>query len=166
MGGFVNLCERFVKALLVFLYTEFVGTRSVTTHLSLSMRFLFQSLSPGPARAVRHIMGATTGLGPQALGSHICSSYPRVAMIHDNAPHRIFKISELTRLVASQLVVISQESTVHLACACRYLEEPVLSTLWGSQWSLSTLLKVFPDAIWESESPRGECLVRGLRISC
>jgi len=50
-------------------------------------------------------------------------------MTHDSTPHRIFKISELTRLIASELVPISRKSTVNLACACRSLEEPNLSTL-------------------------------------
>ena len=65
-------------------------------------------------------------------------------MIHDSTPHPIFKISELTRLIASQLVLISPGSTVNLACASRYLEEPALSTLWETQQSLCTLLGVLP----------------------
>jgi len=65
-------------------------------------------------------------------------------MTHDSTPHRIFKISELTRLIASQLVLISRRSTVNLACTCRALEEPNLSTLWETQRSLFTLLGVLP----------------------
>ena len=68
---------------------------------------------------------------------------------HDTTPHRVFKISELTRLIASQLVLTSRQSAVNLACACRSLEEPVLSTLWETQWSLRTLLEVLPKETWE-----------------
>ena len=71
-------------------------------------------------------------------------------MVHrDTTPHRVFKISELTRLIASQLVLINQKSAVNLACACRFLEGPVLSTLWETQWSLCTLLEVLPKETWE-----------------
>jgi len=71
-------------------------------------------------------------------------------MIHDSTPHRVLKISELTRHIASQLVLThSRRSTVNLACACRCLEEPVLSTLWETQWSLITLLRVLPKETWE-----------------
>jgi len=65
--------------------------------------------------------------------------------VHDSTPHHIFKISELTRLIASQLVLISRRSTVNLACTCRALEEPTLSTLWETQRSLFTLLEVLPE---------------------
>ena len=74
-------------------------------------------------------------------------------MVHNDTPRRVFKISELTRLIASQLVLISPKSTVNLACACRYLEEPVLSTLWETQWSLSILLEVLPEETWYYEHP-------------
>ena len=66
-------------------------------------------------------------------------------MINDGTPHRIFRISELTRAIASHLVLIGPGSTVNLACACRYLEEPALSTLWETQQSLCTLLEVLPE---------------------
>ena len=69
-------------------------------------------------------------------------------MNHDNTSHRVFKIGELTRLVASQLVSISQRSAVNLACACRCLEEPVLSTLWETQPLLYTLLMTLPEDTW------------------
>jgi len=75
-------------------------------------------------------------------------------MIHDSTPYRVFKISELTRLIASQLVLISKESAVNLASACRPLEEPVLSTLWETQSSLCTLLKVLPEETWKIQGPR------------
>ena len=66
-------------------------------------------------------------------------------MIHGNASHHIFEISELTRLIASQLIPISPKSAVNLACTCRYLEEPVLSTLWETQGSLNILLEVLAE---------------------
>ena len=66
-------------------------------------------------------------------------------MFHDSTPYRVFKISELTSLIARQLVLISRKSAVNLARACRSLEEPILSTLWETQESLCTLLKVLPE---------------------
>ena len=74
-------------------------------------------------------------------------------MIHDNTPHRIFKISELTRLIASHLIPDSHRSAISLACTCRYLEEPILSTLWENQSSLDTLLEVLPDGTRDREYP-------------
>ena len=71
-------------------------------------------------------------------------------MTHNGTPHHVLKISELTRLIASQLVLThSRKSAVNLACACRCLEEPVLSTLWETQSSLITLLRVLPKETWE-----------------
>ena len=68
-------------------------------------------------------------------------------MIHDNnASLRVFEISELARIIAGQLTLISRKSTGNLARTCRCLEEPVLSALWEIQKSLPTLLKVLPDA--------------------
>ena len=78
-------------------------------------------------------------------------------MSYDNAPSRVFNISELTRLIASQLIPISRKSAVNLACVCRSLEEPVLSTLWEEQSALHTLLEVLPEATWDT-GPHG-CLV-------
>ena len=84
-------------------------------------------------------------------------------MTHDSTPHRIFKISELTRLIAGQLVLISRQSAVNLACACRSLEEPILSTLWEMQWSLFTLLEVLPRETREYQYLEGgKYVVRGL----
>ena len=86
-------------------------------------------------------------------------------MTHDSTPHRIFKISELTRLIASQLVLISRRSTMNLACTCRALEEPTLSTLWETQRSLFTLLKVLPRENRKYQPLRlgpGKRVVRGL----
>ena len=74
----------------------------------------------------------------------------KATMTHDSTPYRVLKISELTRHIASQLVLIdSQRSAVDLACTCRSLEEPVLSTLWETQSSLFTLLGVLPNETWE-----------------
>jgi len=72
-------------------------------------------------------------------------------MIHDSTPHRVLKISELARNIASQLVN-AEGSAVNLACACRSLEEPILSTLWETQSSLYILLRVLPAKNWESHS--------------
>jgi hypothetical protein len=86
-------------------------------------------------------------------------------MTRDNASHRVFKISELTRLVASHLVLIDLKGAVNLACACRHLEEPVLSTVWETQGSLYTLLKVLPEGTWDIEGTGLEWLVRGPDLS-
>jgi len=81
-------------------------------------------------------------------------------MIDDSAPHRVFKIDELTRLITSQLIHANQESAVNLACACRYLEEPVLSTLWEIQESLHNLLETLPGDNWDWGYPaQGESVV-------
>ena len=86
-------------------------------------------------------------------------------MTDDSASHRVFKISELTRLIANHLIPISRESTVNLACACRYLEEPVLSTLWETNRLLETLLRVLPEENWEFVWCI-DTVVRGLIIPC
>ena len=84
-------------------------------------------------------------------------------MTHDSTPYRVLKISELTRLIASQLVLISQRSTVNLACACRSLEEPILSTLWETQSSLDTLLGALPEETRKFQRLKlGDYVVRGL----
>ena len=84
-------------------------------------------------------------------------------MIHDGTPHRVLKVSELTRLIASQLVLISRKSAVNLACAYRCLKEPVLSALWETQSSLITLLKILPEGNWEFKClGLGYKMVRGL----
>jgi len=75
-------------------------------------------------------------------------------MIHDSTPHRIFRISELTRAIASQLVLISPWSTANLARTCRYLEEPTLSALWETQQCLCTLLRVLPKDALSWETPK------------
>ena len=75
-------------------------------------------------------------------------------MTHDSTPYLIFKIDELTRLIASQLILIDGNA-VNLARVCRSLEEPVLSTLWEIKpRSLHTLLKVLPKETWKLQCPR------------
>ena len=56
---------------------------------------------------------------------------------------------------------------MNLACVSRYLEEPVLSTLWEGQPSLCTLLKVLPGDVWkfEKEEDGGIPVVRDLEPS-
>jgi len=66
-------------------------------------------------------------------------------MIDDSALHRVLKIGELMRVIASHLTPSSRMSAVDLACTCRYLEEPVLSTLWEEQSQLDNLLGVLPE---------------------
>ena len=72
-------------------------------------------------------------------------------MVDGHGPNRVFKIHELVGVIASQLVLISEESAVNLACSSRYLEEPVLSVLWETQSSLFTLLEVLPEETWDIE---------------
>src|SRR5882757_5549156 len=59
-------------------------------------------------------------------------------------PHRIFEIDELTMLISRHLVSIGRKSTVSLACTCRLLETPALSSLWEVQGSLPLLFNVSP----------------------
>jgi len=81
-------------------------------------------------------------------------------MIDDSAPHRVFKICELTRLIASH-VLTSPKSAVNFSCVCRYLEEPVLSALWETQGSLQNLLKALPRENWDCKRlESGERVVR------
>ena len=63
-------------------------------------------------------------------------------------PNRVFKISELSRLITNQLIPTNNKSAVNLARVCRHLEEPVLSILWATQSSLRTLLDVLPEENW------------------
>ena len=88
----------------------------------------------------------------------------RAAMIHDSTPYRVLKISELTRLIAGQLVLIGAgKSAVNLACVCRSLEEPILSTLWETQSSSFTLLGVLPKETRKYQRPEiGRYVVRSL----
>ena len=85
-------------------------------------------------------------------------------MTYDSVSYRVLGVSELARLIACQLTLISQESVVNLACACRYLEEPVLSALWEIQRSLYVLLGVLPEETrgWKYRS--GGSMVRVLDL--
>ena len=86
-------------------------------------------------------------------------------MVHDSTPSRVFNISELSRLIAGQLVLISPKSTANLARACRSLEEPVLSTLWEAQGSLHTLLETLPEETRQLNHPGFNLrVVCGLRL--
>ena len=86
--------------------------------------------------------------------------------VDTTATHRVLKIGELTRLIASQLVLISQKSAVDLACSSQYLEEPVLSTLWETQSSFCTLLEVLPRQTWHIQGGGAgwDSTVRGLNL--
>lgn len=88
----------------------------------------------------------TPPLAVPLYGSRVATGSPRDTMVDsdDSAAHRVFKISELTRAIASHLTLISRGSTVNLARTCRCLEEPVLSTLWETQSRLTTLLELLP----------------------
>lgn len=74
-------------------------------------------------------------------------------MIDDGTPNRVFKISELARAIASQLVLIDQQSAVNLACTCQDLEESALSALWETQRLLDKLLEVLPEETWDYGDP-------------
>ena len=92
----------------------------------------------------------------------VVRSKSQTTMVHDGTSHRIFRIGELTMLIASQLTLISPKSTASLACTCRHLEEPSLSSLWQTQPSLDTLLKVLPGETWRCDNPGpGKSVVRG-----
>ena len=93
----------------------------------------------------------------------LSSCVQQATMTDDNTPHRVFKISELARLIAGRLTLIGRGSAVSLARTCRCLEEPVLSTLWETQSSLHTLLKVLPKGTRYTERPAPcEYVVRDL----
>ena len=85
-------------------------------------------------------------------------------MNHDSTPLRVFRISELTRIIASQLILTSRESAVNFACTRRCLEEPVLSTLWETQKSLPILLRMLPKTTWYVDNLGRDCTVCGLDL--
>ena len=62
--------------------------------------------------------------------------------LHTLSPHpmpqRICEIEELARLISRHLVSANRQSTVSLACTCRFIEAPALSLLWEHQDSLLT----------------------------
>lgn len=75
------------------------------------------------------------------LGSFSTSHHDRLELRTPSC----FKIGELTRLITDQLILISRRSAVSLACVCRYLDEPILGTLWATQDSMDTHLKALPE---------------------
>ena len=85
-------------------------------------------------------------------------------MIHESTPERVFKVSELTRVIAGHLVLIGKGDAVNLARATRYLEEPVLSTLWEKQDSLCTLLEILPGDTWDYTKYHDRHVVRDLSL--
>jgi len=78
----------------------------------------------------------------------------------NTTPHRVFKISELTRQVAAKLIETSQKSAVDLACASPDLEQSVLSVLWVEQQSLCTLLEALPQVVLDRTDGSKKCQVR------
>ena len=57
---------------------------------------------------------------------------------------RVFKIDELVRLISSHLLSTDPGALVSLACTCRNLEVPALSSLWETQCSFVTLIRLLP----------------------
>ena len=81
-----------------------------------------------------------------------------------NTHHRIFEIDELVGLISRHLVSTHYPSAVSLACACRFLEEPALSSLWELQNSFTTLIGVLPIMMIMGEvCGRGFLPIRGSR---
>lgn len=78
--------------------------------------------------------------------------------------HRIFEIDELVRLISRHLVPENHQSAVSFACACRFLEEPALSSLWELQDSLTTLIRVSP--IITIKGKVRDQIISPVRISC
>ena len=56
---------------------------------------------------------------------------------------RVFEIDELARLISSHLLT-DRPTLVSLACTCRVLEVPALSSLWITQRSFTTLINLLP----------------------
>ena len=114
----------------------------------------------GMRRSRRHRLGVDTAMSPMIV-TDWCNRRPPLAplgrrtMIEisgnlsassfaSNMHHQVFEIAELARLISRELVLMHRASAVSLACACRSLEEPALSSLWGFQDSLTTLIGVSP----------------------
>jgi len=86
---------------------------------TLSAQKLFHGSSTSPSCKMHVFHQSGLYKAPRAT-SPALSSLVRATMTYDNTLYRILKISELTRLIASQLVFIGAEkSAVNLACACR-----------------------------------------------
>ena len=64
--------------------------------------------------------------------------------------HACLNVDEILRLIASELVVSQGGATaVALACCCKSFEDPVLDTLWETQYQLFPLLESLPGDIWK-----------------
>ena len=66
-------------------------------------------------------------------------------------PRSIFEIDELLRPVIDELVGTSPRTAVSFALTRRSHEEPMLSSLWKQQSSLTTPVKALPQLIWIGE---------------
>ena len=65
--------------------------------------------------------------------------------------HRCLNIDEILRLIAYELVTSGREGgALCLACCCKCFQEPVLDTLWATQFDLYMLLMCFPEDVWEN----------------
>ena len=76
-------------------------------------------------------------------------------------------MDEIVRLIACQLVESQGQATaVALACCRRGFEDPVLDTLWETQYSMNPLLKTFPENVCEggdhTVSGRTTCVLSSL----
>jgi len=70
--------------------------------------------------------------------------------------HACLNVDEILRLIAYELVASGRWVTaVALACCCKSFEDPVLDTLWETQYRLTPLLKSLPGDVWGG----GECTV-------
>ena len=63
--------------------------------------------------------------------------------------HHCLNIDEIVRLIAYELVASGRKATVVcLACCCKHFQDPVLDTLWATQFELFALFKCFPEDVW------------------
>ena len=84
-------------------------------------------------------------------------------MTHDSTPLRVFRISELTRIIASQLILTSRESAVNFACT-RRCSKNRSSARYGTQKSLPVLLRMLPKTTWYVDNSGRDCTVCGLDL--
>ena len=63
--------------------------------------------------------------------------------------HRCLNVDEILRLIAYELVASgTKAAAVCMACCCKCFQDPVLDTLWATQFDLSPLSKCFLGDIW------------------
>ena len=62
-------------------------------------------------------------------------------------PHRALVVDEVLREVAGYATT-HPPTAVSLACSAKFIEEMALSTLWGQQYNLITLIKTLPPDSW------------------